>query len=174
MKKIYKIVKRIFVASIFIFSAFTILRFLAFDVYFVPSDSMSPTITAGEYIFTNKLALGARWFSEEGVTRLPGYGSVERNDIVVFNFPEGDTVYVDEPTQNYYFFQRLMAAGKKVNQRIVSGEKCFLPIPKRIAYVKRCVALPGDTLVIKEAQLYINGTPQNDVFDCEKKFSIER
>jgi signal peptidase I len=91
---------------------------------------------------------------------------------VVFNFPEGDTVYLAEPTQNYYFFKRLMAAGKEVDTNIVSSEKFYLPIINRVAYVKRCVALPGDSLEIKNAELYVNGMHCKDAFSFRVKYNI--
>lgn len=142
-------------------------------MYYVPSESMDKTIQPGEYILTNKLACGTRWFSDKGMTRLLGYSQVNRNDIVVFNFPEGDTVYAAEPTQNYYFFKRLMAAGKRVDSSVVSSEKCYLPLINRVAYVKRCVALPGDTLQIMNAELSINGIHYKDAFSYRVKYNIQ-
>ncbi len=67
--------------------------------------------------------------------RLPGLQNIERNDIVVFNWPT-DTVYK--------FFD-------------TSGKKAFKPIDKRSNYVKRCVAIPGDVFEMKDGEIYING-----------------
>lgn len=150
-----------------------ILHFFVWDVYYVPSESMDETIKPGEYILTNKLGYGTRWISNKGIKRLPGYSQVNRNDIVVFNFPEGDTVYVAEPIQNYYFFKRLMAAGKKVDSTIVSSNKCYLPVVNRVAYIKRCTGLPGDSLEIKNAELYINNVLQKDAFSFHVKYHIQ-
>lgn len=67
--------------------------------------------------------------------RFPGFASVKKNDIVVFNWP-ADTI-------RYY--------GDKTAQGIRK------PVDKKSNYVKRCVATAGDTLVGKNGDLYING-----------------
>ena len=67
--------------------------------------------------------------------RLPGLQKIERNDIVVFNWPV-DTV---------------------AKFRDNSGVKYYKPIDKKSNYVKRCVGIPGDVLTIKNSDLYVNG-----------------
>ncbi len=173
MKKILEIIKKTSVTLLLMFSVVTILRFFALDVYYVPSNSMDETIKQQEYILTNKLLYGPRWFGKNKLNRLPGFSRVKRNDIVVFNFPEGDTVLSAAPSQNYYSFQRRIAAGKKVNQKIVSSGKNYISMPNRIAYVKRCVALPGDTLEIKDAKLYIDGMLKDKGDNYKMKYKIQ-
>ncbi|MEZ4852672.1 signal peptidase I [Flavobacterium sp.] len=68
--------------------------------------------------------------------RLPGYQKIERNDIVVFNWP-ADTV----------------------RQFFTKERKYIKPIDKKSNYVKRCVGIPGDTIEIKNSILYSNGKP---------------
>lgn len=155
---------------LFILSITSILRFFIFDVYFVPSESMEATIKTGEYVFTNKLAVGSRWFSKDKVTRLPGYSAVKRNDIIVFNFPEGDTVYLEYPTQNYYLNKKRGVNDKDNTYLNINSEKCFLPVQERIAYVKRCVGLPGDTIGITKGRVSINGIPE--ALSFKGKYSI--
>ena len=73
-----------------------IMRFFIVDFYSIPSDSMYPTIEPGDFIVVNKLYMGARFYKNfdflEGArpetVRVPGYGSLERNDVIVFNFPK--------------------------------------------------------------------------------------
>lgn len=66
------------------------------DYFSIPSCSMLPTLSPGDKVFVNKLTMGARIytsfnFSLEGAElkshRMKGLRKVERNDIVVFNFP---------------------------------------------------------------------------------------
>ncbi|WP_294597035.1 signal peptidase I [uncultured Rikenella sp.] len=66
------------------------------DRYPVPTDSMYPTIHPGDRILVNKLLAGARIYrsldflsdaSEPSVFRIPGFRQLQRNDIIVFNFP---------------------------------------------------------------------------------------
>ncbi len=154
MKKVFKIAINLIITVILVFSAITIIRFFLFDVYYVPTESMDQTIRPGELILTDKAAFGARWFKKEDMFRLPGYQNINRDDIVVFNFPEGDTVYVDNPANNYYEMYRQVAMGKDAPAYLINQEKCFLPIQNRIAYVKRCVGMPGDTIEILNGEVY--------------------
>ena len=119
---------------------------------------------------------------------MPGCGRVQRNDIVVFNFPAGDTVATN--FQQTDFYSLAYEEGKRVypnkvnmdsltqdRQRTVYelyynagrnlirsnpqmyGDIVVRPVDRRENYVKRCIGLPGDTLQIKGGQVYINGTP---------------
>jgi len=78
-----------------------ILRTFFFGAYRIPTPSMEKTLLTGDFLIVTKLAYGARtpmtlsvpftdiytpgvnlpWF------RLPGYSEIERDDIVVFNYP---------------------------------------------------------------------------------------
>src|SRR5690606_13558622 len=62
-----------------------------------------------------------------GYNRLPGFQQIKRNDVVVFNYP----VEADEPWNR--------------------------PVDKRENYIKRAVGIPGDTLSVDDAQVYVNG-----------------
>ena len=75
--------------------------------------------------------------------RLPGFESVERNDIVVFNQPADTLINMNDfnPDRNYY-----------------------KPIDKKTNLVKRCVGLPGDTLEIRNGYVFTNGV-QNELPD---------
>jgi len=97
--------------------------------------------------------------------RLPGYTRVQRHDAVVFNFPEGDTVCSNMDNPSYYALCRLY--GKQAitsNQPIRTmagvqypGSIIVRPLDRAENYIKRCVAIAGDTLLVRHAQLYING-----------------
>lgn len=114
---------------------FILLQIFCFASFHIPSDSMEPTLKVGDNIIVNKLTMGARLFNvatalnkeEITICRLPSIGKVKRNDVLVFNFP-----YSRQPTDNITF-----------------------DIMKY--YVKRCIALPGDTLEIKDGFFKIRG-----------------
>jgi len=111
--------------------------------------------------------------------RLAGFGEVKNNDAVVFNFPAGDTVVVPFPERSYYSIVRDYAMQIKQNdlrgglteksweQYIVAGRKQVWneyevidrPVDRRDNYIKRCVAIPGDTLSIVNGKLYIDSEP---------------
>jgi len=102
--------------------------------FYVPSDSMQPTLQPGDNILVNKTIMGARIFNiweaaeekEVEIHRLPGLGKVKRNDVLVFHFPY--------PHKNDSLSMHLLKY-----------------------YVKRCIALPGDTMGIREGHYYIKG-----------------
>jgi signal peptidase I len=102
--------------------------------------------------------------------RFPGFGEVKRNDAVVFNYPSGDTVVLEIQNQDYYQIvrqhermkQQAGGSGYKEGQGRSEVWKRYnvvaRPVDKRENYIKRCVALPGDTLQIIDKQIYINGS----------------
>ena len=119
--------------------------------------------------------------------RLKGWAEVEVGNIVVFNFPEGDTVTVRVSNPDYYtlcyieasrtaqfnqfpedsvmsfnYINARHAAGKKVIEanKATYGNIIWRPVDRRENYVKRCVALPGDTFEMRASQVYINGEAQ--------------
>ena len=102
---------------------------------------------------------------------------------VVFNFPEGDTVVLEDPIPSYYEIVRSTArALKQRDQALKKGLKpdddylkmarnevrtknhiIYRPVDRRDNYVKRCVGIPGDTVTIRKGNLFINGklVPEN-------------
>ncbi|QQR88367.1 MAG: signal peptidase I [Flavobacteriales bacterium] len=103
--------------------------------------------------------------------RLPGFGSVERGDAVVFNFPEGDTIVIDMENPSYYQWVRQTRGGvntvlarKRVGIRTADGSYAEIPVQgirtrpldKRENYIKRCVGLSGDSIEVREGQVFVN------------------
>ncbi|MFP4470566.1 MAG: signal peptidase I, partial [Bacteroidales bacterium] len=101
--------------------------------------------------------------------RFPGFGDVKLYDAVVFNYPSGDTVVLERQNEDYYQIVRdaelryIQQYGSKYQQDM--GREWVWnkyrvtdrPVDKRENYIKRCMALPGDTLQIIDKQVYING-----------------
>ena len=155
--------------------SFTI-KVLFLETYKIPTPSMEETLLAGDYIFVSKLAYGPRLpetplaipfyhnklpsgrksYSEriqKPYRRLKGFSRVKREDIIVFNFPEGDTMIVQYPGQNYYSLVRQYGREYLLSQFDIITH----PVDKRENYIKRCIALPGDTLQIAEGKVMVNG-----------------
>jgi len=104
---------------LFALVAASIIRTYVFEPFQIPTGSMEKTLLVGDFLFVNKLAYGSKvpvtplsyplvhntipWINiksyttlEKGIyTRLPGFGKVNRNDVVVFNYPSGDTAVFD-------------------------------------------------------------------------------
>jgi signal peptidase I len=103
-----------------------------------------------------------RWFASP----------VKRNDVVVFNFPVNDTLINDEinfgsRVTYYQEIQRRMLTDHiseddaRARTRDEYGDMIIArPVDKRENFIKRCVAVAGDTLQIKDRVLYINGVAQ--------------
>jgi signal peptidase I len=92
--------------------------------------------------------------------RLKGFDTVERNDIVVFNFPTGDTVAVKQQNPDYYTLCYYYGREAVNSRKDIFGEIVYRPVDRRENYVKRCVAIAGDRMQIKDNQIYINGIKQ--------------
>ena len=123
----------------------------------IPTSSLEKSLLVGDFLFVSKFHYGARTpmttvaapmvhdtipglnvksyskWPQLPYFRFPGVEKIENNDIVVFNWP-ADTVR--------QFF--------KAEQRVDK------PIDKKSNYVKRCVAIPGDSLKIVDGDVYIN------------------
>ncbi|MEG2494863.1 MAG: signal peptidase I [Mucinivorans sp.] len=154
------------------------LKLYFFGMYVIPSSSMEQTLLVGDYLMVDRVAYGPKMpntpisfpfvqhtlpFTKDTPSfvdwvnfdykRLAGYSSVKRMDIVVFNFPAGDTVAVEWPNSTYYDLVRTPQGRDYVwaNSKVV-----YRPVDKRENYVKRCVAVAGDSIRFDGQTLYIN------------------
>lgn len=153
--------------------------------YVIPSSSLEKTLLIGDYLWVNKMAYGPRvpmtpvhfplvqnrlplidtksyteWPSWK-YRRLKGMGEVERGDIVVFNFPMGDTVatkFMESPKTYYDLIREYGRNTVKSNPEIF-GDIIVVPVDRRQNYVKRAIGLPGEHLKIANDTIYINGQP---------------
>ncbi|MBR1962211.1 MAG: signal peptidase I [Alistipes sp.] len=169
-----------------------------FQLYVVPTSSMEKTILIGDYLYVSKLSYGPqvpntpvampfvyntmpfsttkKSYSEcikWDYHRLRGFGKVEREDVVVFNFPAGDTVLLENQAVTYYDVLReyQAALGNEEGRKRLHRDYTVVarPVDKRENYIKRCVGVPGDTLQIVNTQLFVNGEAQPA---CEERQHI--
>ena len=192
-------------AAVFAIVAATLIRTFIFEAYTIPTGSMEKTLLVNDFLFVSKLSYGpripntplavpfvhhtvpffnsksyseaihipyTRWFSSP----------VKRNDVVVFNFPAGDTLTREKDSQDpYYDILRreemdtyIMLRGQiKNDSQLVQVSKerarenvwanytvATRPVDKRENYIKRCVGIPGDNIQVKENVVYIDGVAQ--------------
>ncbi|MBO7572427.1 MAG: signal peptidase I [Bacteroidales bacterium] len=254
-------------ALIFAVIAASFIRIFFFEAFTIPTSSMEKTLRVGDYLFVSKTAYGPRvpmtpisfpfvhhtlpltestpsyvtWIQNE-YRRMTGWGDIKRDDMVVFNYPTGDTVVLQIPAQDYYDIIRItqfrMADFDRqystmMNKKIVVGnvsqktndyymnlayslfnpavnvahtnafvneastklrenetnlakenpaisddEKYYRlarqivrdmydltvrPVDKRENYIKRCVAIAGDTLEVRDGEVFVNGKPQKEI-----------
>lgn len=171
-------------AAIFAVVAATLIRIFIFEAYVIPSSSMEKTLLINDYLFVSKFSYGPRIpntpLSVPFVHNyLPGSSAksyttliqlpyirwfaspVKRNDCVVFNFPEGDTVINKEGYQSFQPYYSLVRAYGR-DQVLNNPEFQPLavhPVDKTDNYIKRCIGVAGDSLKIVDGIVYINNEP---------------
>ncbi|MEI7594118.1 MAG: signal peptidase I [Bacteroidota bacterium] len=169
-------------AIIFAVVAATIIRMFMIEAFTIPTSSMEKSLLVGDYLFVSKLHYGPKIpntplsfpfthhtmpFTESTKSylewiKLPYYRfwgpeTVKNNDVVVFNYPDGDTVALKMQTQSYYSLVRRNGWQTVNTDKGTYGDVTARPVDKRENYIKRCVGIAGDSLKIVNKQLYING-----------------
>lgn len=180
-------------ALIFAVVAATLIRMFFIEAYTIPTSSMEKSLLVGDYLFVSKVSYGPKlpntplsfpfahhtlpltkntksyleWIKRP-YKRLAGFGDIKRDDVVVFNFPEGDTVIVQHQERSYYSVVREI--GRERVHR--DYDIVVRPVDKRENYIKRCVAVAGDTLSISRGQVFINGQKQETIDDMQYNYII--
>jgi len=173
-------------AIIFAVIAASFIRMFFIEAYTIPTSSMEKSMLVGDYLFVSKTAFGPKtpntplsfpfvhntlplsskksyveWIKKP-YKRLAGFGKVKNNDIVVFHFPEGDTVAFKVQNQSYYQLIRSYGRDRLWSDQVNFGKIIARPVDKRENYIKRCVAIPGDEFQIREGILFVNGKEQEN------------
>ncbi len=175
-------------AAIFAIVAATLIRTFIFEAYTIPSGSMEKTLLINDFLFVSKFSYGPRIpntplsipfvhnyipgthrksYSE--LIELPYIrwfaSPVKAGDVVVFNFPAGDTVINLDGYQSavpYYQVIRDLGRGnEQVGRGLVFDNPDQYPLAihppdKSDNYIKRCVAVAGDTIAILNGKVYVN------------------
>ena len=145
----------------------TLIRWGTVEAFVIPTPSMENSLMVGEYLFVSKLHYGPRtprtplqiplthqkiWGTEIPSYlpwiqlpsfRLPGFSQVKREDVVVFNVPD-----------------------------VGMNDGIERPIDLKTFYVKRCVGIPGDRLVVKNRELVVNGKALGKPVDMKFSYLI--
>ncbi|RBL88832.1 signal peptidase I [Chitinophaga flava] len=170
-------------AVIFAVVVATLLRTFIFEAFMIPSGSMERTLLINDYLFVSKISYGPRipmtplaWpFTNHTLPftkrtkafstaiqwpymRLPGFSHISRNDVIVFNYPCGDTVLYSKfgNDEDYYPQKRNLHPD---SLKKFYGDPFYRPVDKRETWIKRCVGISGDTILIADGKLYVNGKP---------------
>lgn len=211
-------------AIVFALVAVYFVNLYLFQNYTIPSSSLEKSLLVGDYLYVSKVAYGPRkpitpltmpltnntlpgggksyiekpqWKYE----RVKGFGQICQNDIVVFNYPSGDTIVGNPEYQKMDYYGMVYEIGSSLCRKValdsmdlMSQRKVYdffygvgrnyvtehsdmfgaigsRPIDRRENYVKRCVGLPGQTLQIKDGEIYIDGNlnkqPDNFQFNYD-------
>jgi signal peptidase I len=205
-------------ALIFAVIAVTLINIFLFQNYKIPTGSMEKSLLVGDHLYVSKVAYGPKVpntplsfpFAQNTLPlttntksylewiklpykRLKGFGKIKRDDVVVFNFPEGDTVAMEQRNTSYYLLilqeaERLKQMDIYYKQDVKSDNYYYNkarsniwenmnivvhPVDRRDNYIKRCVAIPGDTLKIIDGKVYVNNKPQKDYEGIQYNYEVK-
>ena len=110
-----------------------------------------------------------------GYKRFSGFGSVERGNIVVFNFPAGDTVALKIQDRDYYSlcFDNKLGRNGVWTDKATYGDIVYRPVDRRENYVKRCVGLPGEIIELRNDTVFIDGKPLENPENMQNLYVVQ-
>ena len=135
LKKILKTILQYFLAIVISLVIALLLRIFAVDFYSIPSDSMEPTLQPGDFIMVNKLSYGARMYKN-------------------FKFLDNGS---EPPTYRIKGFSKVKHNDVIVFNYPYHKRRDTIKMNLSTFYVKRCIALPGDSLCIVNGFYEVNG-----------------
>lgn len=211
-------------AIVFALVAVYFVNIYFFQNYTIPSSSLEKSLLVGDYLFVSKMSYGPR------VPQTPlhaplcqhtlpmGLGKsyiesvqwdykrvtpkkVTLNDIVVFNYPAGDTIAYNWQNTDYYrmckelymynmdvpanldsmpaleqyrFYNYAIQVGSDYIKSVPAqfGKVQWRPVDRRENYVKRCVGLPGQTLEIRDHIIYLDGVANKEPDDVQYNYDV--
>ncbi|MDR2854058.1 MAG: signal peptidase I, partial [Prevotellaceae bacterium] len=203
-------------AIVFALIAVYFINLFLFQNYQIPTSSLEKSLMVGDFLLVSKASYGPRipntplslplvqntlpvfnsksYFEKPQweYRRLQGFDNIDRNDIVVFNFPTGDSVPLKVNVPDYYTIcyekgrellgydesikaETCQAFGRSYVKRHPEeyGKVIWRPIDKRENYVKRCVGVPGDKLQIIDNQVYVNGKTQEKFAGIQFNYFVQ-
>ena len=142
-------------AIIFAVIAASFIRMFFIEAYTIPTSSMEKSLLVGDYLFVSKTAYGPKtpntplsfpfvhntmpvikgksyveWWKQD-YKRLKGFGKIKNDDVVVFHFPEGDTVALNFATQSYHQLARIYGRNRVLSDERNFGKIITRPVDKR-------------------------------------------
>lgn len=185
-------------AAVFAIFAAALIRLLLIESYIIPTPSMENNLNVGDFLFVSKINYGLRlpetilmlplvhnrapvvggesYIDGVGLPyrRLPALEEIDRYDPVVFNMPAGDSVYIF-PYRTFSASDYEVGNIDERSYRAIQGGRTELvtrPRDKKDHYVKRAVGLPGETLEIKDRELFIDGEQVEDPENIQFLYDI--
>ncbi|MDO4758679.1 MAG: signal peptidase I [Rikenellaceae bacterium] len=180
----------------------SLVHIFVFQMYVIPTSSMEHSLLVGDYLYVSKATYGPKMpntpiafpfvhhtmpFSTDKKSysecvkwpykRLKGLRPIERHDVVVFNFPAGDTVLLENQAVTFYDIARSYeeSYGKSIGRQKLAEDYTIIsrPVDKREHYIKRCVAMAGDTLQLINGATYINGVEQEKLPGLQHTYIVQ-
>ncbi|MBK8699383.1 MAG: signal peptidase I [Saprospiraceae bacterium] len=179
---------------VFAVFAAAFIRMFLIEAYVIPTSSMEGSLNVGDYLFVSKAHYGIRtpmtvamfpllhntipvlgtesYLKKPSLNyyRLPAFEHIEAGKPIVFNWPVGDSIYLTS-SRSYFVGQvqdAISSGDTELARKVAEKDLRVRPVDKKDHYIKRCVAVAGDTLLIKDRQIYLNGkavkNPENIQF----------
>jgi len=149
-------------AIVFAVIAATIIRWLIMEAFTIPTPSMEKSLLVGDFLFVSKMHYGARTaatplqvpLTHQYIwgTKIPSYLDwIKLPQLRLPGFSHvkrNDVVVFNYPTEMEY------------------------PVDLKTNYIKRCIGVSGDTLEVKDMQVYINNNPAENPPKMQYKYFI--
>jgi len=186
-------------AIIFAVIAASIIRIFLIEAYTIPTSSMEKTLLVGDYLFVSKISYGPKvpntplsfpfvhhtlpltettksyleWIRLP-YYRFPGLSKVHNMDVVVFNYPDGDTVSTKfQSNVSYYQLLRQFGRDAVWHNKDYFGDIIARPVDKRENFIKRCIGIAGDTIQIIDRKVLINGREEHNPGTKQYKYIVK-
>jgi signal peptidase I len=184
-------------AIVFALVAVYFINTFLFQNYQIPTSSLEKSLLVGDFLFVSKASYGPRIpntplsfplvqntfpvlncnsyleHPQWEYRRLKGFDTLKRNDIVVFNFPAGDTVAIKQQNPDYYTWCYYHGRDAVINNNEEFGNIVYRPVDRRENYVKRCVAIAGDWIQIKDNQVYVNNIKEENIPGIQFNYFVQ-
>lgn len=150
-------------AAMFAVIAATLIRTFFIEAYQIPTPSMEKSLLVGDYLFVSKVNYGAR------VPMTPISFPFVHHTIPIL-----ETKAYSEALKLPYYrlpgFQDIKRKDVVVFNWPAENEG--RPVDKKENYIKRCLAIPGDTFSIKDRQVFVNGVAQEDPEEAQTSYMV--
>lgn len=168
-----------------------------FQNYQIPSSSLEKSLLVGDFLCVSKLSYGSRspmtpfslplmqhtipFFDVKSYLEKPqvdyqrfsGGRAIEHDDIVVFNYPSGDTVALNRQNEDYYTICKEEGRANIWANKAENGNIVYRPIDRRENYVKRAIGLPGETFELRNDTVFIDGKVQKEPENMQLLYCVQ-
>lgn len=151
---------------VFAVVAATLIRFFFFEAYTIPTPSMESSLMVGDFLFVSKMHYGVR------TPKTPLQVPLTHQKIWGTDLPSYSTL-LDLPIKRLPGFSEV-----KQGDAVVFNVPNYLPdgdapVDLRTYYIKRCIGTPGNTLEIRDTQVYINGKPMENPAKMQHEYLLK-